>query len=90
MRLVIYSGKYMFDDSYLSTNVFGNQDLLINTVNDLADQENTVNIRTTSLAGDYLVMTSAQKNRNGAIVTFVIPLAFIVAGVVVTVQRRRK
>lgn len=90
MRLVIYSGKYMFDDSYLSTNVFGNQDLLINTVNDLAEQENTVNIRTTSLAGDYLVMTSAQKNRNGAIVTFIIPLVFIIAGVAVTVQRRRK
>lgn len=90
MRLVFYSGKYIFDDSYLSTNVFGNQDLLINTVNDLAEQENTVSIRTTSLSEESLVMTSAQKNRNGAVVTFLIPLAFIIVGIGVTVQRRRK
>lgn len=90
MRLAIYSGKYMFDDSYLSTNVFGNQDLLINTVNDLAEQENTVSIRVTSLSDESLVMTSAEKNRNGAIVTFIIPLAFIITGVGVTIQRRRK
>lgn len=89
MRLVIFSGKYIFDDSYLSTNVFGNQDLLINTINNLSDQENTVSIRTTSLSEESLVLTSAQKNRNGAIIAIIIPLAFIVCGVVVTVRRRK-
>lgn len=90
MRLVVYSGKYTFEDSYISTSIFGNKDLLINTINNLGNQENTIRIRTISLAEERLSLTSAQKNRNGAITVVILPALFVIVGVVVTLQRRKR
>lgn len=89
-NIAIYSGKYMWDDSYIQTQSFGNVDLLYNTINKMCGQENTLSIRTMSLAEEQLVLTNAQKNRNGMLVIVVIPMIFIISGIVVVVRRRKK
>lgn len=88
--VALYSGKYMWDDNYIQTESFGNVDLLYHTINTMCGQENTLSIRTMSLEEARLVMTSAQKNRNGLIVVVILPMIVIVTGIVVVVRRRKK
>jgi ABC-2 type transport system permease protein len=89
-RFVVYSGKFLWDDSYLSETSFANQDLLYNSINKMTGQENVMTVRSISLAEDTLAMTQGQKNRIGLMVMGVIPLAFIVPGIMVVVHRRKK
>lgn len=89
-RLIVYSGKYMWDDRYLAEASFANVDLLYNTINKMTGQENVMSVRPVSLAESTLVMTQGQKNRVGLLVMGVIPFAFIVPGVIVVVRRRKK
>lgn len=88
-RVVLYS-SYLFDETYLAETSIANQDLFINTINSLTEQENTLNIRTTSVSEETLVVTSAQANQMGVVTAALIPLIFIATGVVVTVQRRKR
>ncbi len=89
-KIVFYSGKYMFDDSYISVSTFGNSTLLVNTINTLCDQENAISVPSLSLELEYLTMTSAQKNSTAVIISIVIPLLVLGAGIVVVVNRRKK
>lgn len=89
-RLIVYSGKYMWDDSYLATNSFANVDLLYNTINKMTGQENVITVRSISIDEEKLVLTDAQRNRNGLIFLAIIPLIFIIPGIGVVVSRRKK
>ncbi|MBE5962470.1 MAG: hypothetical protein E7256_14020 [Lachnospiraceae bacterium] len=89
-KIIFYSGKYMFDDSYISMSTFGNATLFINTINALCDQENAISVPSLSLQVEYLTMTSAQKNTTAAVVGIVIPLIVLGAGILVVVNRRKK
>lgn len=89
-RFIVYSGKFLWDDNYLSETSFANVDLLYNSINKMTGQENVMTVRSISLAEDTLAMTQGQKNRIGVMVMGVIPLAFIVPGIMVVVRRRRK
>lgn len=89
-NLIVYSSKYMWNDSCIATNSFGNVDLLLNTINQLTGQENVISVRSVSVEEERLVLTDAQRKRNGLIFLGIIPLAVIIPGIAVVVSRRKK
>ncbi len=90
-EFVVFSSYYMFNEAYAGGSTFANIDLLINSVNVLADIEsNTVAVRTISLTEDTtLVLTDAQINMLGLVTVVMLPLAFLVTGIVFVVYRRK-
>ena len=68
-----------------------NIDLLINSANALAGVEsNTVAVRTISLTEEsYLMLTDAQINSLGLVTVILLPLVFLVTGIVWVVYRRK-
>lgn len=89
-RIAVYTGKAFLDDQYLQTTSFGNADLIINTINEMSGQENTLSIRSTSLSEPMVSMNTAQKSSIGLIVVVILPLFFLAIGITVVVRRRRK
>ena len=89
-RVAVYTGKAFLEDQYLQTASFGNADLIINTINEMSDQENSLSIRSTSLDEPMVSMNTAQKNKIGLVVVVILPLLFLATGITVVVRRRRK
>ena len=88
---VVFSSYYIFNEVYASGSTFANIDILINSVNVLADaQSNTVAVRTVDLTEEtYLTLTDAQCNFWGLITVVLLPLACLVIGIVWVVYRRK-
>jgi ABC-type uncharacterized transport system involved in gliding motility auxiliary subunit len=83
----------VFGSSLLASNKFyklqGNGDLFMNTVSWLAEDENLIAIRPKSLRSQPLVLTASESSFIFLIPVLLVPLAWIVAGIVVHVYRRR-
>ena len=89
-KVAVFASPTLIADSYAGMDTLGNLDLFLNTVNTITEQENTLSIRTVSLAVDTITMTAAQVNMWAAIYIVIIPAVIIIAGIVVTVRRRKK
>ncbi len=89
-RIALFSGWMFFDDSLIGDERYGNGDILMNTINTFADQENAVSVAAMSLAEETVTLTSAQANQTAIIVAVLIPLLIIGIGVYVVVSRRKK
>ena len=83
----------VFGSSLLASNKFyklqGNGDLFMNTVSWLAEDENLIAIRPKSLRSQPIVLTASESSFIFLIPVLLVPLAWIVAGIVVHVYRRR-
>ncbi len=90
-QMAVYSGMYIFNDAYATSSTFGNIDILVNSVNVLADIEATVpTVRTLDLTADtYITMTEAQANSIALVVVILLPLCLLCTGIVYVVYRRK-
>ena len=78
-------------DSQLNEMASGaNMDFVINSLGYMSELENSISIRAKQLTANYLSLTAGEVGTWTAIVVAVIPLAFIVAGIVVWLKRRKK
>lgn len=89
-KIAVYSGTDLWNDQLISNASFGNADLLMNTINYMTGQKNTLSIQGLSLEEKVLSMTQAQKSRVGILVVGIIPLSFLAIGIFVVIQRRKK
>ncbi len=62
----------------------------INLLNNMTDNDSVIVVESTDLAGDYLLVTSAQKVTIGIIFIFLIPVAVMATGVVIWNRRRHR
>ncbi len=90
-EMAVFSGYYIFNDAYATSDTFGNINLLVNSVNTLADVEvTTTAVRTIDLtAEEYITLTDAQINSIALVVVILLPLAVLVTGIVWVVYRRK-
>lgn len=90
-EMAVFSSYYIFNEVYANNSTFANIDLLINSVNVLADVEsNTATVRTISLTEEsYLMLSDAQINGIGLVTVILLPLMFLVTGIVWVVYRRK-
>lgn len=90
-EMTVFSSYYMFNEAYANNSAFGNIDLLVSSVNVLADVEsNTTAVRTISLVEEnYLMLTDAQINGIGILTVVLLPLFFLITGIVWVVYRKK-
>ena len=95
-KLIIYGENYFVSDYQLSQNSqYGaiqlayNKDLVLNSIAYLTDQKVDISIRKDSTKQSTFTATVAQEQRI-LIIIFAVPVAVIIAGIVVWQVRRRK
>lgn len=90
-KVVVYGSSYMLDDSMIAYEQLGNTDLFLSTINWMADVEvETLAIPTKTFDNSYVTLTSSQANSWSVFVILIIPAAFILAGVIVCLRRRKQ
>ena len=89
--MAVFSSYYMFYNDYANGSTFANIDILVGCVNVLSDaQSNTVTVRTVDLTEETtLVLTDAQINMWGLVTVILLPLAFLVTGIVWVIYRKK-
>lgn len=88
--LVVYSSAYTFTDAALQMVGDTNLTLFTNTITNFAEKELNVSIPVKSYDLEYLTIDSKSIIVLGSLVTVILPLISIIAGIVIFVVRRRK
>jgi ABC-2 type transport system permease protein len=88
-KLAVFGSAYLLDDSMISTNQFGNADLLLDTINWMVEHEAGLNIATKSIEQQYVTVQPAQIGFWGVLLVIVLPVLILVAGIVVWMRRRK-
>lgn len=86
-KLVVF-GNSTFLDSQLTSEIPGNMNLMLNSLNWLQDKQESISIRPKSLGLKRLKMTRQQSLIMSAIVVLVIPGIILVMGIIVWSRRR--
>ncbi|WP_455717275.1 GldG family protein [Anaerosporobacter sp.] len=90
-KVVVYASNYLLDESMISYAQLGNTDLILSTINWMADVSvETLAIPTKTFDDSYVTLSSAQSNSWSVFVILIIPGAFILTGVVVWLRRRKR
>ncbi len=89
-RVVILGSSMILQDELLTYSSAGNSDLFLNSVSWLNDQESSISIRTRSVKNELLSLTGADVNLWSIITILVIPVIFLITGIVVWLRRRKK
>jgi len=91
-QLLVYSAMYMWDDSIIGADTYGNVDLLINSFKVLADVDLSggmnipaINLNTVST----LSISSSAIKTHVIIKLLILPLGCLLAGIIIFVLRRR-
>lgn len=88
-KLIVFTSNDFLDDSVFRISTFANADIFLNSVDYLADVEQTVNVRATSLSEDAVTIDTGSATMLGIVYMAAIPALFILAGIFVTVRRRK-
>lgn len=76
------------NSSYLDTGLEGSSNLFMNSLNWVFEREESISIRPKSLGVQPLTITQTQQKIYGALSMVIIPLACLIAGLVVWLRRR--
>jgi ABC-2 type transport system permease protein len=89
-RLVWFSSSQFLNDD-INTYVGGsNQDLFLNSLGWMCERANNISIRSKSLSQEYLTVPDGTASFWSAILSVVLPLAVLGAGIFVVVKRRKR
>lgn len=88
--LVAYSCSQMFTDAASQMVSGANQVLFTNTVSSFADHETSVSVPVKSYEVSTLMVPASSKRLLGILVTGVLPLGCLAAGLVIWLRRRRR
>ena len=89
-NIVWFTSTYIVDQQVDTLVAGGNSDLLTNSFGWLCGMEDSITIHAKAIEAGYLTLTAAQTGRWSFIFIAVIPLAFLITGVVVWLKRRKK
>ena len=89
-QLVYVSTGGLLDDTMNSVVSDGNYDFFMNAISWMSKETSSISIAEKSLTYDSLVVSAGSANMWGIVLIAVVPLAVLVIGVVVWVQRRKR
>lgn len=89
-KFVWFASKDITDDNVDADSAGGNSKLFLSALGELCAKENSVSISGKLMDTEYLVTTEGTSLTFLVVFVAVIPVAFIAAGVVITVIRRRR
>jgi ABC-2 type transport system permease protein len=88
-RLVVVGSKSFFGDDLLGFASYGNAEFIIQTINWLNEKELSLYIPPKKIKSDPLNILSSQALIIGVIITGLIPLLFLVSGIIVFIRRKK-
>lgn len=88
-RLIIAGSKSMYSDDLMGFSSYGNSEFIVQMINWLGREESTIHIPSKSLLSEPLNILNYQIVVIGLFITGVIPLLFLVSGVIIFIKRRR-
>lgn len=89
-KIVWLTTNQMFDegiDNYVSG---ANMDLLLNSLNWMCDKKESISIHAKVLTASYLAVPSSHISTWGILLIGIVPISFIVIGIVIWVRRKNK
>ena len=87
----MWNASSEFLDDNVNAMVSGaNGNLLMNAVDWMAGQEETISIRSKSLDEDGLTVTGAENSLWSAVMIGILPAALIALGIVICIRRKRR
>ena len=89
-RLVWITSSEFLDDNVNAMVSGANGNLLMNAVDWMAGQEETISIRSKSLDEDGLTVTGAENSLWSAVMIGILPAALIALGIVICIRRKRR
>lgn len=89
-QIVWFSSSLFLEDMYNSYSSGANLDMGMNTLSSLIGEREAVSIRSKSLNYNYLTIDESTASLLKTMMIGVFPIAFVVVGIVIMVQRRRK
>lgn len=89
-QIVWFSSSLFLEDMYNSYSSGANLDMGMNTLSSLIGEREAVSIRSKSLNYNYLTIDESTASLLKTMMIVVFPIAFVVVGIVIMVQRRRK
>ena len=88
-KLAVFSSSNLLHDSMVSTNQFGNGELLMSVIDWATELELSVSIPSKNIQQSYLTMSKATAGRWAIALTVVLPAALLIAGFAIWFTRRR-
>lgn len=88
--VMAFGSAWMLDYYIAQSNSYNNADYFVTVVNALAGKENMITIAEKSLDTTAITITDGQVRAIRTVVTFIIPLAVAVIGVVVFIRRKNR
>ena len=85
-----FSSGAFLEETYNSYSSGANVNLAMNALSELVGESDAVSIRSKSLSYNYLTINESTASTLKTVMIFVIPVAFICAGIYVVVRRRRR
>ncbi|MBR6735618.1 MAG: GldG family protein [Oscillospiraceae bacterium] len=89
-KLVWFTSSMGFEDDVNLSFSGTNGDLFVNSMGWLTEQESAIAIHAKYLNEDSLAITALQAAVGKAVVVFIIPISFVIAGIIVWLRRRKK
>lgn len=89
-NVLVFGGQAMFDQSFISSANYNNNEYTVNLINKLVGKEDTLNIVSVSFNEEALTITQSQFTTLSVIFMFVLPVICIMIGIAVFVLRRNK
>lgn len=88
-NIVVIASSLSMNETMLKSNVYGNSTYMLAVLNTLTGRGDVgISIESKSLGNEQLGITSSQILVLGALFTFVIPIAVLIAGIVIFIRRR--
>ena len=80
----------ILDEAYNELSSDANEDFVLNALEMMSEQDNSISVRSKSLSYEYLTISTSDSTYIKVITIAVIPAAFLAVGIVIAVRRRRR
>ncbi len=89
-QLVWIASSEILDEAYNELSSDANEDFVLNALEMMSEQDNSISVRSKSLSYEYLTISTSDSTYIKVITIAVIPAAYLAVGIVIAVRRRRR
>ena len=90
MQLVWIASSVMLEDAYNQYSSDANEDFVLNALEMMCEKDDSISVRSKSLTNEYLTISTSDSSLIKVVTIGIIPAAFLIAGIVVVVRRKRR
>ena len=90
MQLVWIASSIMLEDVYNQYSSDANEDFVLNALEMMCEKDDSISVRSKSLTNEYLTISTSDSSLIKVVTIGIIPAAFLIAGIVVVVRRKRR